>query len=116
MMVHALCVWAQKTHTHTLVNEYTQSKCRLKSTRKIFVEITSQPLGRKLEKGIISLWFFSARHSFFSSTSTFVPSSSSTSLHQPPFGLLTREIKDRVCLIRLGEKPAPGGSEAEPGN
>lgn len=108
MMVHA-CVCGLRKHT--------QSKCRLKSTRKIFVEITSQPLGRKLEKGIISLWFFSARHSFFfSSTSTFVPSSSSTSLHQPPFGLLTREIKDRVCLIRLGEKPAPGGSEAEPGN
>lgn len=51
-----------------------------------------------------------------SSAPTFLPSSPSTSLHQPPFGLLTREIKGRVCLIRLGEKPSPGGSEAVPGN
>ena len=119
-----MCV-SEATHTHTHTYIHTckcihTDKRRLTPTRKIFVEITLHPQGGKLETGIICLRFFSLSPSLSVSLShpppTFLPSSPSTSLHQPPFGLLTREIKGRVCLIRQGEKPSPGGSEAVPGN
>ncbi|KAI9525791.1 hypothetical protein NQZ68_002339 [Dissostichus eleginoides] len=77
--------------------------------------LTGRKGGKKLKIDLKKVWVFRFRFQPRLKVSGFPPAflHYPSKTHQscsadPPFGLLTREIKGRVCLIRLAEKPPLG--------